>query len=219
MCVLNRPRLWGVENSGDNLFRYVGDQSHDIHHNNPAEELNFLGDVSVPNDQWYGYPLCWTVGGPDEIPDFAFEVGQQMVQRQNSTFNDTTCAEQAKAPALTFQAHSAPLDSKFDAAFDNLYVTLHGSWNRDTPTGYKLVAVPFQKDAGTGASYGYGASRYAPVAPLSDPRGYTDIFFPENEADCDGTVCLRPVGLVFDKQGRLYMTSDDSGEIFLLTKA
>ena len=41
MCT-NRPRLWGVENSGDNLFRYIGEEEHDIHIDNPAEELNFL---------------------------------------------------------------------------------------------------------------------------------------------------------------------------------
>ncbi|KAJ2974618.1 hypothetical protein NUW58_g8602 [Xylaria curta] len=48
--------LWGVENSADNIVRTVGDTIIDIHANNPAEELNFLGDVTLPNDNWYGYP-------------------------------------------------------------------------------------------------------------------------------------------------------------------
>jgi glucose/arabinose dehydrogenase len=59
--------------------------------------------------------------------------------------------DQATPPALTFQAHSAPIDSKFDATFSNLYVTFHGSWNRAPTTGFKLVVVPFTK--GTDGAY------------------------------------------------------------------
>ena len=49
-------RLWGVENSADNLRR--SDLGGDIHNENPAEELNLLVDGG-----FYGYPWCWT-GGP-----------------------------------------------------------------------------------------------------------------------------------------------------------
>ncbi len=37
-----RPhRVWGVENSGDQLTRAVGGKSVDVHIDNPAEELNY----------------------------------------------------------------------------------------------------------------------------------------------------------------------------------
>lgn len=46
---------------------------------------------------------------------------------QNSTINDTFCAEQTP-PRLTFQAHMAPLDIKFNNSASEAWVTFHGSW-------------------------------------------------------------------------------------------
>jgi glucose/arabinose dehydrogenase len=37
-----------------------------------------------------------------------------------------------------------------------------------------------------------------------------------DNADCPGA-CFRPVGLVLDKDGRVYMTSDSSGELYVVT--
>jgi len=91
----------------------------------------------------------------------------QFVLTPNSTMNDTTCAALATPPRLSFQAHSAPLDSQFDAGFETLYVSFHGSWDRTPPTGYKLVAVPFTKDAAGG---------YEPVAAANSSAGYTDVW-------------------------------------------
>ncbi|KAK7976861.1 PI-PLC X domain-containing protein 1 [Apiospora arundinis] len=202
--------LWGVENSGDDLERIINGTTTDIHQNNPAEKLNYLGDISKPNPNWYGYPTCWTVGEPAEIKDASFQIGDQIIQAPNSTFDDSTCAKMVTPPAMTFESHQAPLDSKFDADSKNLYVALHGSWNRDPPQGYKLVAVPFTtQDDGS----------YRPVADRNMKRGYTDILYPQSEAACSSTTCTRPCGLVWDAAGRLYMTSDTSGEIFLLSKA
>jgi glucose/arabinose dehydrogenase len=185
--------------------RTVNGVSTDIHTNNPAEELNYLGDVSAPSKTWFGYPTCFTVGDPSQIKNATFKLGDQFVLAPNNTFNDKTCTQKSKPPRLTFQAHSAPLDSKFDATFSNLFVTLHGSWNRQPATGYKLVTVPFTK----------GSSGYAPTA-MSNTHGYTDIFYSPNVSTCDSNSCTRPVGLAFDKKGRLYMTSDSSGELFML---
>ena len=47
-------RLWGVENSGDNLNR--PDLGGDIHNGNPAEELNRFGEAG----RFYGYPFCFS---------------------------------------------------------------------------------------------------------------------------------------------------------------
>lgn len=44
-----RLRVWGVENSGDDLTRKVGTTSTDIHINNPAEELNYRASLSSPS--------------------------------------------------------------------------------------------------------------------------------------------------------------------------
>ncbi|KAH9990900.1 hypothetical protein F4779DRAFT_251330 [Xylariaceae sp. FL0662B] len=199
--------LWGVENSADELTRDVDGISTDIHIDNPAEELNYLGDVSVPNNHWYGYPTCFTVWRPDAIVDREFQVGEQFVVAPNDTFNDFTCTQRSVPSRLSFQAHSAPLDGKFDSSYSNLFVSLHGSWNRQPPTGYKIVAVPFTKDSD---------EAYTPVALASSTSGYIDVFYPPDESKCSASSCARPVGLAFDSVGRLYMTSDTSGELFLL---
>ncbi|OTA63298.1 hypothetical protein K449DRAFT_381800 [Hypoxylon sp. EC38] len=206
--------LWGVENSADQLTRNVNGTLTDIHNDNPAEELNFLGDISIPNDAWYGYPTCFTIWGPDAsiastTGAHGLDVGQQFVLTPNDTFDDNTCAHVSTPPRLAFQAHTAPLDAKFDAPrYENLFVTLHGSWDRNPPMGYKLVAVPFTRVAQDGS--------YAPIATSNSRDGYIDVFYPPNEGHCSAATCARPVGLVFDAVGRLYMTSDTSGEIFML---
>ncbi|KAI0908283.1 soluble quino protein glucose dehydrogenase [Ustulina deusta] len=201
--------LWGVENSADNLARTVSGTTIDIHTDNPAEELNFLGDVTLMNDDWYGYPVCFTVWSPDELSDRVFKVGQQFVQTPVPDFDDDTCTRISVPPILSFQAHSAPLGCKFDANFGNLFIAMHGSWNRQPPTGYKVVAVPFAQ--GRDGSY-------APTAASWSTRGSIDVFYPSDETGCSSTTCIRPVGLVFDAAGRLYVTSDASGEVFLLSQ-
>ncbi|KAI1418775.1 soluble quino protein glucose dehydrogenase [Xylaria sp. FL1777] len=200
--------LWGVENSADNLARTVNGTTTDVHTNNPSEELNFLGDVAFVNDDWYGYPVCFTVWNPDELPDRVFKVGQQFVQTPSREFDDDTCTQISVPPILSFQAHSAPLGCKFDAQFNNLFVAMHGSWDRQPPTGFKVVAVPFAQ--GPDGSY-------APTAASWSTRGSIDVFYPPDETECSSTTCIRPVGLAFDAAGRLYVTSDASGEVFLLS--
>lgn len=201
--------LWGVENSADDLTRTVNGGSTDIHQDNPAEELNFLGDVTVPNNKWYGYPTCFTVWNPSLFTDRQFQPGDQFVLAPNSSYTDATCTQQSTPPRLSFQAHSAPLDCKFDASFQNLYVSFHGSWDRSPPTGYKVVKVPFTK--ATDGSY-------QPVAAANSNSGYTDIFWNTNVASCGTSGCFRPVGIVFNGAGRMYITSDATGEgeVFML---
>ncbi|KAI1332335.1 soluble quino protein glucose dehydrogenase [Xylariaceae sp. FL0255] len=201
--------LWGVENSADDLTRVVNGTAIDIHTDNPSDELNLLGNVTSPNNLWYGYPVCFTVWNPDEFPDHAFDIGQQFVQAPSPDFNDDTCGQLSAPPILSFQAHSAPLGCKFDAHFDNLFVAMHGSWDRQPPTGYKVVAVPFELQPS-----GY----YAPTAFPWSNRGTIDVFYPPDETSCSATSCIRPVGLAFDAMDRLYVTSDVSGEVFLLSQ-
>lgn len=133
----------------------------------------------------------------------------------NATFKDETCKTLSTPPSLVFQPHSAPIDSKFDDTFSNLYVTFHGSWNRVPTTGFKVVQVAFTK--GTDGVY-------KPVSPLSSNAGYKDIFWNPDVGKCQGngpsfsSGCFRPAGLGFDSVGRMYMTSDIStdGELWVL---
>lgn len=207
-------RLWGVENSGDNFAR----GGKDIHQDNPAEKLNYIGDITKPNNNWYGYPTCFAVWKASDFSDTKLQVGDHFVISPNTTFKDENCKSLTVTPALTFQAHSAPIDSKFDPTFSNLFVSFHGSWNRNPTTGFKLVVVPFQK--GTDG-------QYKPVAPPTSNTGYTDVMTNPDVTKCAGngpsfsSGCFRPSGLLFDSAGRLYMTSDttSNGELWILGKS
>ena len=62
-------------------------------------------------------------------------LNSRFVQAPNSTINDDWCSENSANPTVLLPPHTAPLDMKFGAHENdtNLYVSLHGSWNRDPP--------------------------------------------------------------------------------------
>ncbi|KAF1830675.1 cellobiose dehydrogenase-like protein [Decorospora gaudefroyi] len=201
--------LWGVENSSDELHRTIDGVSVDIHIDNPADEVNFLGDPSKENTDWYGYPTCYTVARPDTITDKKFAVGDQFVLEPNSTFNDDTCKTRSRAARLALPAHYAPLDASFDANFTAMYITSHGSWNRSPPVGYKIIEVPFSR-----TEKGFGPT----VSIANSLAGWTDIFWNPDVERCSTTVCFRPVAIARDAYGRMYVTSDSGagGEMVVL---
>ncbi|KAF2872359.1 cellobiose dehydrogenase-like protein [Massariosphaeria phaeospora] len=191
--------LWAVENSSDEIHRGTVD----IHVDNPADELNFIGDPSKENTQWYGYPTCYTVWKPDFITDRVFSVGDQFVMTPNDTFSDDTCTQTSVPAKLALQAHSAPLDVAFNKNSTRMYVTFHGSWNRNPPTGYKIAEIQFRKES-TGL--------FAPSHFVNSTAGYKDIFWSPDVEHCSTTQCFRPVSIVRDKYERMYVTSDSGGE-------
>lgn len=203
--------MWGVENSSDDIQRVINGTAIDIHIDNPADELNFIGDISKSNNAWYGYPKCFTVWKPNAITDRNFSIGDQFVVSPNSLFNDANCSILSIPARLSFAAHSAPLDAKFDANYTTLYVSLHGSFDRTPPTGYKVVAIPFEKNAD---------GSYEPIANQSSEFGYQDIWWNQDVTTCSSTSCFRPVSIAFDHWQRMYVSSDASieGELWILGK-
>ncbi|KAF2709398.1 iron reductase domain protein [Pleomassaria siparia CBS 279.74] len=197
--------VWGVENASDEITRTISSEVIDIHTDNPADELNYLGDPSKENKQWYGYPTCYTIWRPDAITDRTFTIGDQFVLTPNGTFGDDTCQQLSKPASLSFQAHSAPLDAVFNKDYTSMYVTLHGSWNRNVSTGYKVVEIPFSKMGATGRGFG-------PAALSSSGSGYADIFWNPDTEHCSTTQCFRPVSIAKDEFERMYVTSDSGGE-------
>ena len=79
------------------------------------------------------------------------------------------------------------------------------TWSRDRtdPVGYKVSLISFANGG--------------PVAPANSNTSYIDIFANANNTVCPGN-CFRPVGLAFDSQGRMFVSSDASGEIYVVTK-
>lgn len=122
--------IYSVENSVDNFER----DGTNIHQNNPGEEMNFHGYLNgTKSDQQggnYGYPSCYAAWNVGEIPsNNGLQVGTQFaIGNQNATVNDTFCREDRVAPRLTFAAHMAPLDIKFNDNGTAAWVTFHGSW-------------------------------------------------------------------------------------------
>lgn len=162
-------RLWGADHGRDR----IGD---DI----PPEEVNI-----IEGGKHYGWPYCY---------------GNQVA---NPEYPDRTdfCKNQTTAPAYEMQAHSAPLGFTFipndtnlpDELDNNAFIGFHGSWNRTTPTGYKVVRINTE-DIG------------------SEPINFVTGWLGE-----DGQDWGRPVDVQFDSQGNIYISDDSAGVIYRVT--
>ncbi|KAK6006654.1 hypothetical protein QM012_005662 [Aureobasidium pullulans] len=201
--------IWGVENSADQITRH----GFDVHATNPGEELNFLGYVngteSGQEGSNFGYPWCFSAWNPSILPDNSqIEVGTQFaidassdLDNQNKT--DAFCADQTQS-RLVFDSHMAPLDIKFNDTGRQAWITFHGSWNSPQPVGYKLSMVNFA-DSGE------------PVDALTSKTAAMDIFGNANNSVCPND-CFRPVAMALDSRGRIFLSSDATGEIYLVTR-
>jgi glucose/arabinose dehydrogenase len=122
--------IYSVENSVDNIVR----SGQTINQNNPGEELNFHGYLNGTRNEVqggnYGYPICFAAWNVTEIPDNqGLQPGSNFaIGNQNATVNDTLCRDDRIAPRITFDAHMAPLDIKFNPNGTAAWVTFHGSW-------------------------------------------------------------------------------------------
>ena len=104
-----------------------------------------------------------------------------------------------RRPDFGLGAHTAPLglvfanDAKLGANYaKGAFISLHGSWNREPPSGYKIVYVPFGDN-------GYPAAGAKPVDLLTGFLGK------------DGKTAMgRPVGVITDATGAL-LVADDVG--------
>ena len=122
--------IYSVENSVDDMTR----NGKPINDDNPGEELNFHGPLDARTNSLvqganYGYPFCFAAWNPDQIADYSGVVGQQFaIGEQHTPVNDSFCQNNYVAPRLTLQAHTAPLDIKFNPSGTAAWVTMHGSW-------------------------------------------------------------------------------------------
>lgn len=104
-------------------------------------------------------------------------------------------------PQISFQAHSAPLGLAFipdswPAEYrGDLLVSYHGSWNRTQPTGYKVVRFDLDENGNS--------------------KGEFD--FLSGFLQADGAIG-RPVDLLFDVQGNLFVSDDKAGVVYKITR-
>lgn len=159
--------LWASNNGRDML----GDDL-------PPEEIN---RVVAGGD--YGWPYCYGEKIPD--PDYG------SAERCRDTL----------PPAVEMQAHSAPLGVAFGTGLkfperlrNMLYVAFHGSWNRSTPTGYKLIGIPFENGM-----------------PSGPPEDIVSGWLQGSSA------WGRPVAPTVGSDGALYLSDDRQGVIYRIT--
>ena len=115
-----------------------------------------------------------------------------------------TVADAAWRVALKGEGHSSPVlwgDRVFitgHAAAQGAFVVQHGSWNRRTPSGYKVVWVPFRDGR-----------------PAGKPRDIVTGFL-----DGSGKARGRPVGVAWDAaRGALLVADDLSNTVWRVTFA
>jgi glucose/arabinose dehydrogenase len=147
--------------------------------NTPPETLYSLIDQAD-----YGWPRCHA--GTIHDPQF----GQA-----------TNACQGVQQPLEKMQAHSAPLGlafppqnaKQFPTSYrDSLYIAFHGSWNRTTPTGYKVVRIPLKNGQVAG--------------PAQD--------FITGWLDRNNNVNGRPAGVTFAPDGTLFVSDDRNGNIY-----
>jgi glucose/arabinose dehydrogenase len=150
---------------------------------------DFLGDDLPPETIYkiqegadYGWPECHS--GRISDPQFG---------------GPTSC-EGIEKPQVEMQAHSAPLGLEFYSGDQfppeyegDLFVAFHGSWNRSTPVGYKIVRIPMDGD------------RIRPVEDFA--VGWLS----------NGTSWGRPVDVITTPDGSLLISDDAGGRIYRIS--
>jgi glucose/arabinose dehydrogenase len=155
-----------------------------------VNERDNLGDNLVPDyvshieeGGFYGWPYYYLGGNPDPRLD-----GKHPELK-----------DKVKVPDVLLQPHSAPLGlvfyngRQFAAEHRSaIYVASHGSWNKGTRTGYKIIRVPLNNGVPTGE--------------------YQD--FVTGFVTADGQVWGRPVGVAVAADGALMVSDDGTNSIW-----
>ncbi len=159
-------RLWTVVNERDGL----GDET-------PPDYL-----TSVADGGFYGWPYCyWGKTVDARVPQ------------------DAALVARALTPDYALGGHTASLGLCWMPAgtlpgfeVDGMVIGQHGSWNRSTLSGYRVVFVPF-----------------AGGAPAGPPRDLLWGFLAPDETVSYG----RPVGVAIGPGGRSLLVADDVGDV------
>ncbi|KAL2268449.1 hypothetical protein VTJ83DRAFT_3295 [Remersonia thermophila] len=193
--------FWSVENQMDDL-RLNG---RDIHNDNPAERLSYHGQLNATNNRYkglnYGYPSCVPAWDTASVGINGLLVGSLFKPDNVPNVAASECSNNRMTGRLHFHAHTAPLDIKFNKNATSAYIAFHGSWNRNPADGYRVMRVDFANGQ--------------PVHDVTSKTAQIPVMENSNIGACPFN-CFRPVGLAFDDKGRLYVSSDQSGEIYVI---
>lgn len=197
-----RAAIYSLDRDGKNFQMFAGGLRNSVFMDiNPltneiwATEMgrDRLGDNIPPDEiniirqgENYGWPYCY---GKQEH-DSVFDSRNEKIEFCRST----------TPSIIDVPAHSAPLglaflkSSNLPSEYANdILVSYHGSWNRSVPTGYKVVRHQFDSQG-----------NYLGVEDFI--TGWLD----------NGAVWGRPVGILDDGSGRIFISDDKAGVIYLL---
>lgn len=139
----------------------------------------------------YGWPLVYGKQQPDNTREDPLGTTKEAY------------AASTQPAVMTFPAHSAPINFLFikneNIPFkyqNNALVTWHGSWNRKHPEGYKVQRIKFEN---------------------GEPYGVEDFLtgFLDRQKN---TRFGRPAGLVISSKGDIYISDDENGVIYCVTR-
>jgi glucose/arabinose dehydrogenase len=153
---------------------------------------DFLGDDLPPETVYivrdgagYGWPTCHS----GEVVD--------------PTLGEPGACDGVEQPVVTMQAHTAPLGltfydgQMFPAEYrGDLFIALHGSWNRSTPVGYKVVRLPIEDGQ-----------------PANEVVDFAAGWLREDGSTVDG----RPVDVLVGADGALYVSDDKGGFVYRIS--
>jgi glucose/arabinose dehydrogenase len=166
-----------------------------------------------------GTDILWCTGnerdhvGPDLVPDFLTTIGEggfygwpwYYIGRNEDPAHASERPDlkgKVKVPEVLIQAHSSTLEMTFydGDAFPEEYrgdafATLHGSWNREHRTGYKVVRALMEDGK-----------------PTSVYEDFMTGFVLDEK-----TVWGRPAGIAVARDGALLVSDDANGTIFRIT--
>ncbi|CAN5706261.1 sorbosone dehydrogenase family protein [soil metagenome] len=144
--------------------------------------------TSVKDGAFYGWPWSYYGGHVDA-----------RVEPQRPDM-----VAKAIAPDYALGTHVAPLGMSFShprgmpAEFANcVFIGEHGSWNRQPPSGYKVVFVPFIAGRPSGS-------------PVDFLTGFLNA---------DGKAQGRPVGVALDKAGALLVADDVGNAVWRVSRS
>ena len=165
-------KVWGTDNGRD----MIGD---DI----PPDEVNI-----IEAGRSYGWPYCYG----DNVYDTDFN-------REAESICTTMTS-----PHIALQAHSAALGLAFvpeegwpEEMRNDLLIAYHGSWNRSTPTGYKVVRFDLEEEGARAA--------------VGGPVDFLSGFLKGTNTDA---AIGRPAGVLAEPGGVVFVSDDRAGAVY-----
>lgn len=128
------------------------------------------------------------IGETDQITRFKYDDFDKESGKREVPIHDLPTAY-STPPGFTFYTRE-PFPEEYRG---DLFVALHGSWNRSVPTGYKVIRITIEG---------------------GKPAGTED--FATGWLECDN-VCGRPVDVLVGSDGGLVVSDDGEGIIYRIT--